>query len=153
LLDLILQSLLVFLVLLLVLATNDLLGLLGDSVELDILGSLNQVFNQKGESLHLSLDLFELGLGVEDLVQVLDFLVSSVLDLRVLKVNVLAIDQNGILVVGGNRQLRHLNLTLLEIDDNLKVELEFLLSLAGLLQLLLDLGEFFKELILLIVTE
>jgi hypothetical protein len=49
--------------------------------------------------------------------------------------------------------LRHLNLTLLEIDDNFKVKLEFLLSLTSLLQLLLDLGEFFKELILLIVTE
>jgi len=135
LLDLVFKSLLVVLILLLVLTTDDLLSLLRNSVELDVLGSLNQILDEQGVSLNLSLDLFELSLRVEDLLHVFNLTVSSLLDLFVLEVEVSSVDENSILVVSCDWKLRNLNLSLLEVDNNLEVELELLRSILSLLEL------------------
>ena len=66
LLDLVLKTLLVFLVLLLVLALDDLLGLLGDSVELHVLGTFLEVLDLEVESLSLVPDPLKAGLELTD---------------------------------------------------------------------------------------
>jgi len=84
LLDLILKTLLVFLIFLLMFTLDDLLSLFGDSIELNILGSLLEILDLKIESLLLESNLFETSLERTDGVHELDLLVSSMNDFVVL---------------------------------------------------------------------
>lgn len=58
--------------------------------------------------------------------------VSTVFNGLVLVVDILLQDEDGVLVVSGHWQLRDFNLTLLQVDDNLKVVLELLDTADGL---------------------
>merc|ERR1719242_404509 len=124
----VLKALLVLLVLLLVLSLDDLLGLLGDSVELNVEGTLLVVLDGEEQSLDLVLDLSKLCVVLQDLLHIVYLGVTLVLDAVVLGVDDADIDKDGILVVSGNWKLRHFDLSLLQVDDHLEVKLELLLA-------------------------
>ena len=71
------------------------------------------------------MDLAEEGLELRDLLHLLHLLVTSLHDFLVLHFNHTSLHENRIFVVSGNGELRDLNLTLLKVDDNFKVILEF----------------------------
>ena len=149
LLDLTLETLLVLLVLLLVLALDDLLRLLRDSIQLNVKGSLFVVFDLQGQALDLVLDLLELGVVLQDELHIVHLHVALVLDAIVFRVDHVDVDQDCIFVVSGDRQLGHLNLALLKVDDDLEVELELLLSIYGLFEAHLSVLKLFYEIFLL----
>ena len=147
------EALLVLFVLLLVLALDDLLGLLGHTVELDIKGSLLVVFNHEGQSLNFVLDLLQLGVMLQDLFHVVDLGVTLVHDTIILGVDHADIDEDGILVVGGDRQLWDFDLTLLHVGDDLEVELQLFLTINRLLEAHLGVLEFLDDVLLLTFKE
>jgi hypothetical protein len=130
--DLSVESLLVVLLLLDVLALNDLLGLLGDSVQLHVLGPLLKVSDLTLETFVFVHDLLEHSLVAENVGHVGDLGVTLTLDETVLQVDILLQDQDSVLIVSGDWQLRNFDLTLLEVDNDLEVVLEFLDSALGL---------------------
>ena len=75
----------------------------------------------------------EEGLELGDLLHLLDLLVTALHDLLVLHLDHTALDEDRVLVVGGDRELRDLHLALLEVDDDLEVVLEFRDAVGGLL--------------------
>ena len=147
--DLVLEALLVVLILLLVLTLDDLLRLLGDAVELDVKGACGVIFDLQGLSLYDVLNLLQLGLVGKDLLHLLNLLLALLVDVVVLLIDDRLINKDGVLVVSGDRKLRNLNLTLLEEDDGLEVELEFLLAIASLLVPHLSVLEFLHKRLLL----
>jgi len=130
---LVLKTLLVLLVLLLVLALNDFLSLLGHSVQLDVLSSLLKIGDFEIESLFDVSNSLEISLELRNLVHQLDFFVTLVLDFMILHLDHVFRNKDGVLVVGGNWELRNFNPSLLEINDCLEVEPNLLNSLSGLL--------------------
>lgn len=117
---------------------DDFLSLLGDSVELDIFSSLDKVLDLQHQSFILVHHLLQRDLVFQNVDHVVNLSIASKLDLVVLQHDVLFRDQNSILVVSSNRQLRYLNLPLLQVNDNLKVVLEFLDSYMRLALLVLS---------------
>jgi hypothetical protein len=97
------------------------LSLFGDSIELNILGSLLEILDLKIESLLLESNLFETSLERTDGVHELDLLVSSMNDFVVLISDHILGDQDSVLVISGYRKLRYLNKTLFQINNNLVV--------------------------------
>lgn len=79
------------------------------------------------------MDLAEEGLELRDLLHLLDLLVASLHDLLVLHLDHAALDEDRVLVVGGDGELRDFNLALLEVNDHLKVVLELRDTIGGLL--------------------
>jgi len=74
--DLIIKTLLIVLILLLVLALNDLLSLFGDSVELHVECTLLVVLNLQVQALYLIFDLLQLRVVLQDRLHLSNFLVS-----------------------------------------------------------------------------
>jgi hypothetical protein len=132
LLDLVFKPLLVLFVLLHMLALNDLLSLLSYSVELDILGTLFEVLYFKIKALLLVLDLLQVHLEVADLVHKLDLELTLSVDFLVLVVNQITRNEDGILVVSGNRKLRNFDLALLKVADHLEVVADLVNSIQSL---------------------
>jgi len=132
LLDLALEPLLVFLVPLLVLTLDDLLRGLGHTVQLHILGALDEVADLQPQALVLVLDPLQVGVVRQDLPHVVDLLVATVLDLGVFLQEYSFTHQNGVLVIGCDWELRHFDLPLLKVDDDLEVELELFITFSGL---------------------
>ena len=130
--DLSVESLLVVLLFLDVLALNDFLGLLGDSVQLHILGSLLKVSDLTLETFVFVHDLLEHCLVTENVGHVGDLGVTLTLDETVLQVDILFQDQDSVFIVSSDWQLRNFDLTLLEVNNDLEVVLEFLDSALGL---------------------
>lgn len=120
---LLVQALLVIFLLLDVFALDDLLGLLGDPVELHILCELLEVLFFRLETLVLILDLLELGLVDEDTADEIEFGLAALCELRVLVLDHLPLDEDGVLVVCGDGKLGNLDLALLQVYDHLKVVL------------------------------
>ena len=129
----ILKTFLVVLILLLVLALNNLLSFLGYTVELNIKSALLVVFYLELLALHYVLDLLQFSLVSQNLHHLLNFAAPFRSDVIVLNVNDGFFDEYGIFVVGGDWELWHLNLTLLQEDHSLEIELELLLAITGLL--------------------
>ena len=102
-LDLALESLLVFFILLLVLALDDLLCLFGHTVELHVECSLLVVLDLEIETLDLTLDLLQTCVMLENLLHLVDLRVALVTDLVVFRLDHVKVDQDGILVVCGDR--------------------------------------------------
>lgn len=100
--DLVLETLLVFLILLLMLALDDLLSLLGDPVHLNILCTLLEIQDLKVKLLLLIVNLAEERLELRDLLHLLDLLVASLHDLFVLHFDYTTLDKDCILVIGGD---------------------------------------------------
>ena len=114
------------------LALNDFLGLLGDSVQLHVLSPFLKVSDLTLETLVFVHDLFEHSLVAQNVGHVGDLGITLTLDETVLQVDILLQDQDSVLVVSSDWQLRNFDLTLLEVNDDLKVVLEFLYSALGL---------------------
>jgi len=131
--DLVFKSLFVILILLLVLALDDLLGLLGYTVKLDVKGTGSVIIDFKSLALNNVLDLLQFSLVSQDLLHFLDLLLSLLVNVVVLVLHNMLINQDSILVVSGNWKLRHFDLTLLHERHRFEVELEFLLTISGLL--------------------
>lgn len=131
--DLVLKPLLVLLVLLLMLTLDDLLSLFSDSIKLNILGPLLEIFNLKIESLLDVLYSFEVRFELGDPVHQFDFVFTLPLDASVLNLNDLLGYEDSIFVVGGDRKLRNLNPSLLDVNNGLKVIPDFLDSVRGFL--------------------
>lgn len=131
--DLVFKSLFVILILLLVLALDDLLGLLGYTVKLDVKGTGSVIIDFKSLALNNVLDLLQFSLVSQDLLHFLDLLLSLLVNVVVLVLHNMLINQDSILVVCGNWKLRHFDLTLLHERHRFEVELEFLLTISGLL--------------------
>jgi hypothetical protein len=119
--DLVLKSLLVLLILLLMLALDDFLSLLCDTIHLDILSALLEVQDLKIKLLLLIADLSEEGLEFRDLLHLFDFGISSLDDFLVLSLNYTSLNENSILIIGSHRKLWDLNLSLLQVNYNLVV--------------------------------
>lgn len=85
------------------LALDDLLGLLGHTIELDVLGSLLKIKDLKVQTPLLVLDSLEAGFELTDQVHQLHLFISSSNDLSILVVDHVPGDEDCILVVGGNR--------------------------------------------------
>lgn len=117
----------------LALALNDLLCLLGHSVQLHIFGPLFEVSDFQGKTFVLVLHMLKSSLGLVDVNHLLDFLVTSILNLAVLPDDHLLVNKNRILVVRRDRGLGHFYLSLLQVDDYLKVILHLLQTLPELL--------------------
>jgi len=131
--DLVLESLLVFFILLLVLSLDDFLSLLGHTIELDVLGSLLEISDFQIESLFLIPDPLETSLEVTNLIHLQNFVITSAMDLFVLEVDHVFSDQNGIFVVSGHWKLRNLDLSLPQVDNGFKIESDLLDSVSCLL--------------------
>lgn len=131
-LDLLLETLLVLVILLLMLALDDLLGLLGDSVKLDILGPLFKVKDLEEKLLALVLNPLKLLLVMSDLLHLVDLALSTVSNLVVFILDYLLVDENGILIVSGDWKLRYFYLSLFHVNHDLKVILELLASIGDL---------------------
>jgi len=85
------------------LALDDLLGLLGHTIELDVLGSLLEIKDLKVQTPLLVLDSLKASFELTDQVHQLHLFISSSNDLSILVVDHVPGDEDGILVVGGNR--------------------------------------------------
>lgn len=131
--DLVLESLLVFFILLLVLSLDDFLSLLGHTIELDVLGSLLEISDFQIESLFLIPDPLETSLEVTNLIHLPNLVITSAMDLFVLEVDHVFSDQNGIFVVSGHWKLRNLDLSLPQVDNGFKIESDLLDSVSCLL--------------------
>ena len=101
--DLVLKSLLISLILLLVLALDDLLSLLGHAVELHIQRALLLVLDLERLALHNVLDLLQFGLVGQNLLHLLNLAATLSIDVRVLLVNGRLVDENRILVIESHR--------------------------------------------------
>ena len=132
LLDLVLKPLLVLLVLLHMLALDYLLSLLGNPIELYILGTLLEVLDFKVEALFLVLDFFQVHLEIAYFVHKLDFQFAFAVDFLVFVVDKVAGNEDGVFVVGGNWKLWDFNLTLLEIDNHFEVVADLVDSVESL---------------------
>ena len=97
------EALLVFFILLLVLALDDLLRLFGHTIELHIECSLLVVLNLEIETLDLTLDLLQTCVMLENLFHLVDLRVALVTDLVILRLDHVKVDQDGILVVSCDR--------------------------------------------------
>jgi len=144
-LDLVIQTLFDVLVLLDVLLHDDLLSLFGDSVELHIHSTLLEINDFQVLNLALSLMELELGFGVKNIVHLEDLQSTTLLNLHVFSLDDIFFNEDGILVISGNRELRDFNLSLLEVDDNLKVELQLGSTVFNLLALAVHDVEFILE--------
>lgn len=120
------EALLVVFFLLHVLALDNLLGLLGDTVELNIHSTLGKIDDLELQALVLQMHSLELSAVLHDVGHVGHFGVSTILNVLILLVNRLLQDKNGVLVISGNWELRYFNLTLLEVDNDFEVVLELL---------------------------
>jgi len=85
------------------LALDDLLGLLGHTIELDVLGSLLEIKDLKVQTPLLVLDSLKASFELTDQVHQLHLFISSSNNLSILVVDHVPRDEDGILVVGGNR--------------------------------------------------
>jgi hypothetical protein len=141
-LDLVIETLLDIFVLLDVLLHNDFLSLLSDSVELHIHSTLLEIDDFKVLNLALSLMKLQLGLCVKDVSHFGDLLSSLLLNLHVFLLNNVLLNEDGVLVIGGYGQLRDFDLSLLKVDNNFKVELEFLSTVLNFLALAINNVEF-----------
>jgi len=133
LLDLILQSLLVLFILLLMLSLDNLLSLLCDTIELDVLGPLFEIFDFQIKSLLDVLNPFEISLELADSIHELDLVLALLFDSSVLDLDDVLGHKDSIFVVSGDRQLRDLDPPLLDVDNALKVVPDLLDSISGLL--------------------
>ena len=133
LLDLVLKSLFVFFILLLVLSLDDFLGLLGHTIELDVLCPLFEISDLQVESLFLIPDPLETGLEVANLIHLLNFGLTSALDLFILVVDYVFGNQNGIFIIGGYWKLRNFDLSLPQVDNGFEIESDLLDSVSCLL--------------------
>ena len=114
------------------LTLDDLLRGFSHTVQLHVLGTLDEVTDLKPQALVLVLDLLQGGVVRQNLAHVIDLLVSTMRDLLVLPGDHCFTDQNGVLVVGGDWKLRHFDLSLLHVDNDFEVELKLLVTFAGL---------------------
>ena len=124
-----LKSLFVFLILLLVLSLDDLLRLLGNSVQLHVKCSLLVILDLQGESFDLVLDLLEARVVLQDLLHVVHLVVTLHLDVVVFVAYDRLADEDRVLVVGSDGELGNFNLSLLHVKDELEVELELFLAI------------------------
>ena len=108
------------------LALDDLLGLLGDPVQLNVFRSFLEVFDFKVKPLLLIADLLERHLKVRDVVHESDLHISLSDNFLVFIIDYVLRNQDGILVVRSDWKLRHFNLSLLQINDNFKIVSDFL---------------------------
>lgn len=115
--DLVLKSLLVLLIFLLVLSLDDFLGLLGHSVQLDVLSSLLEISNFEIKSLLNVSNSLEISLELRNLVHQFHLLVTLVLDFVILHLDHVFTNKNSVLVVSGYWKLRNFNPSLLKIND------------------------------------
>lgn len=125
LLDLLLKTLFVFFVSLDVLSLDDLLGLLGHAVKLDILGSFLEVQNLQLQPLLPRFDALQSLIRGHDLVHQTDLQIANSENFAVFVLNYTLLDQSGIFVIRCYRLLRNLNLALSHVNNDLVVELEF----------------------------
>ena len=130
---LVLEPLLILLILLLMLPLYYLLRLFRDSVHLHVLRTLLIVQYLQIELLLLIVHLPEEGLELRDLLHLLDLLVPALHNLLVLHLDHTALDEDRVLVVGGDGELRDFHLALLEVNDHLKVVLELRDTIGRLL--------------------
>lgn len=126
------QSFLVIFFFLNVLALNDFLCLLGDSVKLDIFRTLLKVNNLELQAFVFVLYLFEAGFKLKYLNHIGNFFISTTLNLFVFLQDNLLLNKNCILIICGNRQLWNFNLTLFQVDDHFKVVFKLFNSRLGL---------------------
>ena len=100
---LVFKPFLVIFVLLHVLPLNDLLGLLGDTVELNVLGSLFVVSALKLQAFGPVLDMLEHSVGLEDRLHRRNLLLAATGDLVILFHHRALRHKDGVLVVSGHR--------------------------------------------------
>ena len=116
-------------------------------------GTLLVVLNCEGQALHLVLNLLQLRLVLEDLLHLVDFDASSIIDALVLCIYDTHINEDSVLVVRGNGKLRDLDLALLQVDYYLEVELELLLAINCLLESHLRAIKLLNDILLLTLEE
>lgn len=80
----------------------------------------------------------QLSLGIENVSHLGDLLLTLLLNLHVLSLNDILLNEDSILVISSNRQLGHLNLSLLQVDNDFEVELELLGSVFNLFALAIN---------------
>lgn len=107
-------------------ALDDFLSLLGHPVKLHIFGTLLKVCDLPIKSLILVHHLLQSNLVLQNVDHVVNLSIASKLDLVVLQHDILFRDQNGVFVISRYRQLRDLNLALLQVNDNFEVVLKLL---------------------------
>lgn len=107
-------------------ALDDFLSLLGHPVKLHIFSTLHKVFDLPIKSLILVHHLLQSNLVFQNVDHVVNLSIASKLDLVVLQHDILFRDQNGVFVISSYRQLRDLNLALLQVNDNFEVVLKLL---------------------------
>lgn len=132
-LHLVFETFLVIFVLLLMLTLKNLLRLLRDTVHLHVEGALLKIINLKLETLLSKLNTAHLGAEVGDFSEQTDLIVSLHAHMRVLVIDDLALHEDSVLVVSGDRKLRHFNLTLLHVHHALEVEADLVDAVGGLL--------------------
>jgi hypothetical protein len=118
------------------LTLDDLLSLLGYSIELDVFSTLLEVGNLQLKTLVLVHNLLEHGLVAQNIHHVVDLRITFMLNEQVLLVDILFENHNSVFVVSSDWQLGNFDLTLLEVNDNFKVVFQLLdpchcLSLLG----------------------
>ena len=84
-------------------ALDDLLGLLGHTVELHVLGSLFEVLDFQVEFLLLVANLFETGFEFRDGLELFDLGVATLHDFFVFIVDGVSLNKDGIFVISSNR--------------------------------------------------
>ena len=114
------------------LTLDDLLRGFSHTVQLHILGSLDEVADLKPQALVLVLNLLQGGVIRQNLAHVIDLLVSTVRDLLVLLCDHCPAHQDCVFVVGGDWELRDFDLSLLHVDNDFEVELKLLVTFASL---------------------
>jgi hypothetical protein len=119
------KALLVIFLLLDVLALDDLLSLLGNSIQLNIFSELLKMLLLCLEALVLVLDLLELGLVDQDTADSTNLDPTTLSKMLVLIFNIFTLNENGVLVVCGDGKLGNLDLALLQVHNHLKVVLQF----------------------------
>jgi hypothetical protein len=132
LLSLSVKAFLIVLFLLNVLALNDLLGLLSNSVQLHILSTFFKVSDLQFESFVFILYLFKQSLVLQNVNHLLNLRFAFSLYLIILPRDSTSQNQNGILVVSCNRRLSNFDLALFQIYDHFEVVLQLLYSNQGL---------------------
>jgi len=133
LLDLVLKSLLVLLILLLMLTLDDFLGLLGNTIKLDVLGSLLKIGDLQVESLFDVFNSLKVSFKLTDSVHKSNLVFTLLLDASVFYLDNILRYEDSILVIGGDGKLRDLNPTLSDINDSLEVISNLLDSISGFL--------------------
>ncbi len=108
------------------LALNNLLSLLGHSVQLHILSTFFEVSDLQFESFVLVLHLFKQSLVLQDVDHLLHLRLALALDLVVLASDRASKDQDRVFVVCCNWRLRNFDLALLQIYYHLEVVLQLL---------------------------